>query len=53
MLREIQGVQGTCENTSEHKFKMFWLNNNRKFISNVFFLKKHGIKKQTPTPYRP
>ena len=40
---------------SEHKIKVFWLDNSKEFIIKAFehFLKNHDIGKQTLTPYRP
>jgi len=54
-LKKFKEFKALVETQSEHKMKVFWLDNGGEYISKRFecFLRAHGIEKQTSTPYRP
>jgi hypothetical protein len=54
-LEKFKEFKALVETQSEHKIKVFRLDNGREYISKGFqrFLKAHDIEKQTSTPYRP
>jgi transposase InsO family protein len=54
-LEKFKEFKALVETQSEHKIKVFRLDNGGEYISKGFegFLKAHGIEKQTSTPYRP
>ena len=54
-LEKFKEFKALVETQSDHKIKVFRSDNGGDYISKGFrrFLKEHGIKKQTSTPYRP
>jgi transposase InsO family protein len=54
-LEKFKEFKALVETQSEHKIKVFQSDNGGEYISKGFerFLRAHGIKKQTSTPYSP
>ncbi len=54
-FEKFKEFKALVETQSEHKIKVFRLDNGGEYISKEFqgFLNAHGIEKQTSTPYRP